>query len=149
MKCAYYMKICFKMREITEFNFPWNFQPKQTYFDNINRNIKKNFLSLVFTNMFLLPLWNLEITIFCQIKQKFLCTFLVMNFTTDRVKKENMRTQLLINQTETMSQSYNLPVTLSQNDAVKLLSILFSFFFLSFFLHHNNIKHYFLHYLIH
>ena len=83
--------------------------------------------------MFLLPLWNLEITIFCQIKQKFLCFFLVMNFTTDRVKKGNMHTQLLINQTETMSQSYNLPVRLSQNDAVKLLSILFSFFFLSFF----------------
>ena len=56
MKCVKYMKICFNMTEILDINVPLNFWLVLTCLGNIFGNIS----ILVFTNIILVPLWNLK-----------------------------------------------------------------------------------------
>ena len=66
------MKIQFKIKKILIFNIPWNFQLKWKCFGNIIiRKTKNQFLSPVFTRMFLLPLWDLKKKIFWWIAKKY------------------------------------------------------------------------------
>ena len=54
------MEKCFKMKEILDFNVPWNFQSIWTYFGNNIRKFKIKIHSFVFTTMCLLQSWNLN-----------------------------------------------------------------------------------------
>ena len=87
------------MKEIIDFNFPWSFQPIWTCFGNIIR--KKNpFSTFVFTNMFLLSLWNLnKLWNLLPNHQSFLCWAPDM-FLQASLLRKYLRTRLLTKQTE-------------------------------------------------
>ena len=113
MTCVKRMKVCFKIKEIIDFNVSWNFQSTWTWLDNVIRKMKKQFLSYVFKKWFQLPLRNLKNSFFVKSPQLlgqspwiFLGTVFTNIYvktkknSTPAKKKENMRrtlSQLSIN----------------------------------------------------
>ena len=120
MECIRQIKTDFQLKEILDFNVPWNFQRTDHVLATLLGKQNKQLLLLVFTNKFLLPSRNLEkqrsFTGFTKLSAKsqqiFWTWFLLVVVLKEKYMQNSHQTNRNHDTGDINSRSYNLIITL-------------------------------------